>query len=71
MDDHVGGHGGVSGGCERAARVGDEAGVDAQRLREEPALLQGLLEEGGVDLERRSGQVLQINQRTHCGDGRK
>lgn len=39
MDDHVGRHGGVSGGGELAARVGDEAGVDAQGLREEPPLL--------------------------------
>lgn len=39
VDDHVGGHGGVSVGRELAAGVGDEAGVDAQGLREEPPLL--------------------------------
>lgn len=39
MDDHVGGHGGVGAGGELAARVGDKAGVDAQGLREETALL--------------------------------
>lgn len=32
VDDHAGRHGGVSGGRELAARVGDEAGVNAQGL---------------------------------------
>lgn len=39
VDDHVGGDGGVGGGRELPAGVGDEAGVDAQGLREEAALL--------------------------------
>lgn len=67
VDDHVGGHGGVSRGRELAAGVGDEAGVNAQGLGEEPALL----EEGGVDLEERSEHVLHMNQRTDSRDGLK
>lgn len=39
VDDDIGGHWGVGGGHELAARVGDEAGVDAQGLREETTLL--------------------------------
>lgn len=51
MDDDIGGHGGVSGGHELAASVGDEACVNVQGMREETALLQGLLEKGVVNLE--------------------
>lgn len=61
MEDDVGGHRGVGGRQELVARVGDEAGVDGQGLREEAALLQGLLEEGVVDLEERA--LLQMKER--------
>lgn len=39
VDDDIGGHWRVSGGHELAARMGDEASVNAQGLREETALL--------------------------------
>lgn len=51
VEDHIGRHRGVGSGHELAARVGDEACVNTQGLREETALLKGLLQEGMVDLK--------------------
>lgn len=50
VDDHVGRHRGVGGGHELAAGVGDQAGVHAEGLREQAALLESLLQQGRVDL---------------------
>lgn len=54
VDDDIGRYRGVGGGHELAARVGDEASVNAQGMREEAALLQGLLEEGVINLEEKA-----------------
>ena len=52
VEDDIGRHRGVAAGHELAIRVGNKAVVDAQGMREEAALLQGLLEEGMVNLGR-------------------
>lgn len=51
MEDEVGLHRRVGSRDKLAARVGDEAAVDTERLGEKAALLEGLLEERRVDLE--------------------
>ncbi|TNN42840.1 hypothetical protein EYF80_046970 [Liparis tanakae] len=63
VEDDAGGHRGVDGRQELAARVGDEAGVHGQGLGEEAALLQGLLEEGVVNLEERARLQMKRKER--------
>lgn len=63
MDDDVGGDGRVVCGHELAAGVRDQAGVHVQGLGEQAALLEGLLEEGRVDLQREQPPQVRVAEK--------
>lgn len=66
MQDKVGLHRRVGSRNQLAARVGDEAGVDTEGLREKAALLESLLEECWVDLEEKMLFEVKVQKRAEA-----